>query len=192
MWQLHRADVAEAMHSRALEMGVDVRFGCPVVGIDCAAGTVTLESGEVVEGDLVVGADGLHSKARACFLGRSDPAVPTGDLAYRIVLDTDKLTTESTKKVFAPGPPFRVYMGPGGHVVLYTVKGGKQINIVALVPDDLPSTSKSRVEGNVEEMMQAFRNWDPVLQEFLSMVKSVDKWRLQHRRSCGLVQSRGR
>ena len=181
MWQLHRADVAEAMYARAQELGATVRFGCPVASIDCASGTVTLDGGEMISADLVIGADGLHSKARSCFLDRPDPAVPTGDLAYRIVLDTDQLSTEATKAVFAPGPPFRIYMGPGGHVVLYTVRGGKQINIVLLVPDDLPSNSKSRVEGNVQEMMDLFENWDPVLKDFLSMVKSVDKWRLQHR-----------
>ena len=182
MWQLHRADVAEALYNRAIELGANIRFGCPVRNVDCAAGTVILEGGKEIQGDLVIGADGLHSTARSCFFKRKDPAEATGDLAYRIVLDTDQVTTDSAKAVFAKGPPFRVYMGPGGHVVLYTVKGGKQINIVLLVPDDLPSDSKSRVKGNVEEMKQAFSQWDPVLREFLSMVKDVDKWRLMHRK----------
>ncbi|PYH42368.1 uncharacterized protein BP01DRAFT_359459 [Aspergillus saccharolyticus JOP 1030-1] len=48
--------------------------------------------GHSFSGDLIIAADGLWSKCRDAFVGRKDEPVPTGDLAYRIVLTADQIT----------------------------------------------------------------------------------------------------
>jgi salicylate hydroxylase len=45
-------------------------------------------------------------------------------------------------------------------VVNYVLKGGKLFNMVLLVPDDMPAGA-STLEGNVEEMRNLFKDWDP-------------------------------
>ncbi len=40
---------------------VELRTGCKVVDIDCEKATVTLDNGEKVSGDLVIGADGVNA-----------------------------------------------------------------------------------------------------------------------------------
>lgn len=42
----------------------------------------------------------------------------------------------------------------------YVLKGGKLFNMVLLVPDDIPEGALT-LEGNVEEMKNLFRDWDP-------------------------------
>ncbi len=54
------------------------------------------------------------------------------------------------------------------------------MNIVLLAPDNLPPDLR-RAPGDLAEMMERFKTWDPVLQRFLGLVKNVDKWRLMHR-----------
>lgn len=44
---------------------------------------VTLWNGETVKGDLVVGADGIHSVVRKFVTGVDDQPQDTGDAAYR-------------------------------------------------------------------------------------------------------------
>jgi len=53
------------------------------------------------------------------------------------------------------------------------------LNIVLLVPDDLPQDT-AKAEGDLGEMTKLFEGWDPLLTKFLSNVKKVDKWRLMY------------
>lgn len=48
----------KVLYERAVELGVDVRFGCRVVAIDEGAPSVKLDSGEEFRPDLIVGEDG--------------------------------------------------------------------------------------------------------------------------------------
>jgi salicylate hydroxylase len=79
-------------------------------------------------------------------------------------------------------PAAHFWLGPHAHVVSYSLKAGKQLNIVLLVPDDLPA-HVARAKGDTDEMMALFDGWDPLLRRFLKKVDTVDKWRLMHRRS---------
>ena len=70
MWQhkyllVHRARIHEGLKIKATSSDwpgtlVELRTSSRVVDADTIAGTVTVESGEVVRGDVVIGADGVH------------------------------------------------------------------------------------------------------------------------------------
>ena len=46
-------------------------------------------------------------------------------------------------------------------IVNYVLKGGEQFNMVLLVPDDIPEGGIITVEGNVDEMREIYKHWDP-------------------------------
>jgi salicylate hydroxylase len=58
---VHRAHYYEALHQRALQLGVVLELGCRVVQYRENQGSVVLSDGSVIEGDLVVAADGMLS-----------------------------------------------------------------------------------------------------------------------------------
>ena len=181
-WDLHRVDVQVALVNRAKELGAQVRLGAKVVGIDFDEPSLKLESGEELKADLLVGADGLWSKCRELFLATkhtSDSPLPTGDLAYRIVLRLEDLEDPELRD-WVSKPSCQFWIGPGSHVVCYSLRAGEMFNLVLLVPDDLPA-NVARQPGSLDEMRHLFTNWDPVLNRFLDQVKSVDKWKLMHR-----------
>lgn len=148
------------MYARAVELGVTFHLGERVKAIDFSGPSVTTVSGNTYSGDLIVGADGLWSRCRECLLGVRDEPAPTGDLAYRIVLTLDDIDEEDLRE-WVEKPSVHFWIGPGAHVVGYSLRGGKMYNIVLLVPDDLPA-GVSKQSGSVEEMRKLFEGWDPL------------------------------
>lgn len=177
IWCLHRVDLQKALALRAEELGVHINFNWKVQKVDFDRPSITCENGNTEEGDLVIAADGLWSSTRDLFFERHISPQPTGDLAYRIVLSADQVEDDVQLRDMITNPGIRIWMGPGAHAVAYSILGGQMLNIVLLVPDDLPD-EVARAEGDLEEMAKLFEGWDPLLTKFLSYVKKVDKWRL--------------
>ncbi len=168
------------MASRAKGLGVEVRLSSKVTSVDFSlTPSVTINDGEVLHCDVVLCADGLWSQTRSQFLGRPAPAILTGDLAYRIVIQTADLHGSDTDelKAFIDSTSVNFWVGPKTHVVAYTMRAGSMYNIVLLCPDDLPE-SVTKTEGDLEEMKKLFEGWDPILRKFLNQVKGVAKWKL--------------
>lgn len=181
-WDLHRVDLQRALAQRAQDLGVKIVMGSRVAEVDFENSSLRLENGTEHSADLLVGADGLWSKCREGFLkqdGMKDAPLPTGDLAYRIVLDLEDLEDMELREMVSK-PACHFWIGPGAHVVAYSVRGGQQYNIVLLVPDNLPA-DVARQAGDMSEMREIFTKWDPILNRFLDNVKTVDKWKLMHR-----------
>lgn len=66
----------------ARDAGVEVRLGCNVESVNAYTPSVTLDSGEVVRADLVVGADGDQSFVRDVVLEYHEPSIPKGTAVY--------------------------------------------------------------------------------------------------------------
>ncbi|CAG9937421.1 unnamed protein product [Clonostachys rosea f. rosea IK726] len=176
---LHRVDLQLALYDKAKELGVQFKLGDRVKDIDFSISEVRTEAGAKYTGDLIVAADGLWSKCRSKFLGSEDKPMPTGDLAYRVVLDVKDIDDPELRE-WVERSTVHFWIGPGAHAVGYSMRGGQMYNIVLLTPDDLPS-DVSRQAGSVEEMRELFNDWDPILARFLSQVDKVVKWKLMHR-----------
>lgn len=157
---LHRVDLQSALYERAVSLGVIFHLGEKVTAIDFSGPKVTTESGSTYCSDLIVAADGLWSRCRDCFLNEKDTALPTGDLAYRVVLTLDEVEDEELRE-WIKKPSVHFWIGPGAHAVGYSLKAGTMYNIVLLVPDDLPA-GVNRQAGSVDEMKALFKDWDPM------------------------------
>lgn len=59
-WDTHRADLQMALYEKAQELGVEFQFGAKVTAYDFSKPTAILATGETVEGDLIVAADGKY------------------------------------------------------------------------------------------------------------------------------------
>lgn len=203
---MHRVDLQLALYARARELGVAFRLGELVEHIDFERTEITTavkspspsssssnggggnggngsgSGGTKARADIIVAADGVWSRCQACYLGKdARPPLPTGDLAYRIVMDLDQAAGDPVLADLIRHPAVHFWAGPGAHAVGYSMRAGRMYNLVLLVPDDLPG-DVSRQAGNVEEMKAIFAGWDPILRRFLDKVDRVEKWRLMHSR----------
>ncbi|OHF04108.1 hypothetical protein CORC01_00447 [Colletotrichum orchidophilum] len=139
----HRVDLHDALKSAATkgEDGinpVNIRTGCVVQKCEPEAGTVRLESGEVLSADLIIGADGIKSVLRQSIIGREAPAIPTGLSAYRLVIDSSELEQDKDfTSVIDPRESFTtMIMGHDRRIIMGPARNGSIYSIVALVPDD--------------------------------------------------------
>jgi salicylate hydroxylase len=77
LWTVHRADLQNVLYEAAKKRGIELRLGCPVVGVDVEAPAVLIKGGERIEGDLIVGADGKscasHEPIESSDLRNSQP-----------------------------------------------------------------------------------------------------------------------
>jgi salicylate hydroxylase len=171
---VHRADLqdvlVEALTRRVPE---GLQLGAEVVGVehDSDGVRVRLADGRELAGDALIAADGLHSPIRDALLGVEQPRF-TGQVAYRMLVP--RAAFGDTE---APAPTVALRLGPNGHVVTYWVRGEELLNVVAIVESDWREDGWV-IPADVEELLGAFRTWDPALHGIFDAAVDVHKWAL--------------
>jgi salicylate hydroxylase len=182
-WDLHRADLHRSLLNRAVELGAKLRLDSRVVDVlfeskECPTATIVVERGSPVVADLVIGADGVHSRLRDLLLGRPDPPQASGDMAWRLLLPTERILHDPELANLALNPQVNYWIGPAKHVVSYVVKAGKLLNMVLVTPDVLPADGSNKADANLNELQDHFQDWDARITKLLHQATSVTQWRL--------------
>ena len=89
---VHRADLIALLERGAREAGVEIELGAQVAAVRDAEGAeppvAVLEGGGERRADLIVGADGLHSRLRPVLNGAAEPFF-TGQVAWRALIPNE-------------------------------------------------------------------------------------------------------
>ena len=170
----HRADLLAALTS-AVPPGA-VQLGKRCVGASFADGSpqVQLADGEIIEPDVLIGADGVHSIVRAAI---TDPAPPrySGLCAFRALVPAEKAPE------FAQRPAQTLWIGPDHHLVHYPVSGGRYVNLVAFAPAGDYADESWTATATVEELLAEFGGWDPRLLKLIQAAGTPGRWALLDR-----------
>ncbi len=169
---IHRADL-HALLLAALKQRMAVRLNLDslVAGFlqDDHGVTLYTTDGGKVQGDVLVGADGLWSRVRQQLLNDGAPHV-TGYLAYRALVPQSSLPERMRSQQVS------VWLGPRLHVVQYPVRAGEWLNVVVI--------AHGRMYGDVEywdhsanavELRRVMAATCSPLQE---LIHAIDHWRL--------------
>lgn len=134
---VHRADLHRILCQAAFQTPtVHIKLGHALQDFadDGRTTTLTTEAGQQVEGDALLGADGVWSQVRQQLLNDGAPRF-TGHLAYRTMLDQSALpATLRTRQITA-------WLGPRLHVVQYPVRRGDWMNVVVIVHGQPPANA---------------------------------------------------
>jgi len=134
---------------------------------DAEAAGVRCEDGTVVTTDLLVGADGLHSRVRR--LVSSDELVCSGFVAYRGTLPMSEVRADVAVDDVV------LWVGPGLHLIQYPVRRGEVYNQVAV----FRSESLIRGEtpfGTVEEFDERFARTCREVQDHAARISRDRNW----------------
>lgn len=185
-WDFHRADLHRIMFKKCCDLGGKVVVNCRIESVDYnlkdRTATVISSENQKYTADLVVGADGIHSKLRDGFVGYPDPPSKTGDLAYRILIKSEDVLQDADLKDFILNPQVNYWIGPKCHCVNYVVKNGELFNFVLLCPDTIPD-GRDICPATIGEIKEVFSGWDYRVLKLLDLAdeNSIYKWRLCYR-----------
>ncbi len=171
---IHRADLISTM-ARALEERCPraIRMAATVTGYgqDARKAWATLDDGTPVEGDIVIGADGIKSPIRTQMLGPENPHF-TGNVAWRAVVPVAKLGRN------VPLPVASVWLGEGKHAVTYLLRGGTLANLVGVVERDDWQQENWTEKGTREQALADFEGWHPTITTLLEQADQLYRWAL--------------
>lgn len=165
---VHRADLIDILATACRQAGVSIRLLKKAVSVTPGAQpSVTMSNGDVFTGDLIIGADGLHSVVRQTLNGTIAPFF-TQQTAWRA-------TVPNTM-----GHPnvAQVHMGPKQHLVSYPLRGGALVNIVA-VQERMDWVEEGWAHRDRPENLQAaFATFGGNVPRLLDAVTDVGLWGL--------------
>ncbi|KZP01355.1 monooxygenase [Calocera viscosa TUFC12733] len=181
----HRGELHKILIEHAIEMGIDLRFGQQVTEYwetDDAAGVVV--NGERLTADVVVGADGVRSKAREKVLGYFDKPRPSGYAIYRAWftaagsgIEEDPLANYLVKD----GDAFYGWIGKDVHFLCSSSKDGKEVSWVITHKDEADIEESWQFPGKMEDVLKIVEDWDPRCAAILSKAPSCVDWKLVYR-----------
>jgi salicylate hydroxylase len=177
--QTHRADLQTILLRSARELGVEIRTGALVQGVEQDAHGVRARlDRSVVEGDVLIGCDGVHSPIRSWLFGPS-PARFTGQVAWRGLVPIDRL-----KPGVIP-PRAQVWTGNGRHFLHYLVRDGTLVNFVGVVDGQAWSRESWSEPGDREQLAADFNGWPEPVAALIGAVDTCWRWAIHDRPPLG-------
>lgn len=156
---IHRADLLSCLTKAAEQEGVSFAFGSTVTG-----------SAEL-DADLVIGADGIRSTLRGELSG-ADEVSFTGQVAYRGLVPIPDLEGWDMPQ------ETMLLLGPHRHAVLYRLRQGSLLNIVA-VEECADWTEEGWSQpADMAELRSAFADFPDVLTKALAAMDQGFMWGL--------------
>ncbi|KWE18341.1 monooxygenase [Burkholderia cepacia] len=175
---VHRGD----LHALLLRAMLRLRPGSVITGakltdIEAQPNGVSarFEDGRTATGDLMIGADGVHSRVREQIVGPG-VATYTGCMAWRGVIPADSLPDHLR---ITSGVN---WVGPGRHVITYPLRAGKLINFVGVVElPDWEGEESWTLRGTHAECAAYFEGWHQDVQTLIANIEVPFRWALLSR-----------
>ena len=170
---LHRADLHASLLAACRAHGaIELRNGFDVTEAKTLAEPVIVRAadGTQVEGSNLVAADGLWSRLRQRVAPDADLRF-SGATAWRALLPRGEVPAPFD------APEVGLWLGPRAHLVHYPVRGGRDLNIVAVVEGGNAKQGWSR-HAEADVLLPSFYRWAKPAKALLEMVKTWRCWSL--------------
>lgn len=121
--------------------------------------------------DVVIGADGVHSKMREILFG-AGPARFTGIVAWRGVIPAELLPERLTRPIGTN------WVGPGGHVIHYPIRRGELINFTSVIERQDWKIESWSTPGTNQEYHDDYPGWHADVHAYIQAIPQPFKWAL--------------
>jgi salicylate hydroxylase len=134
---------------------------------------IVLEGGESITGDVLVGADGVHSKVRSAAFGTAEGKY-TGAVAWRGLVPMERLSEVHRR------PIATTWVGPLAHITCYPMRRRREeiVSFSAQVERSNWELESWFEVGSVTECLSDFPGWHPEVIEMISNAETLYKWGL--------------
>jgi salicylate hydroxylase len=175
-YQIHRADLHQILSDAvtANDPGT-IAHNKRIVDAaqDADSATAVFHDGTSATGDVLLGADGINSRVRACLFGDEQPRF-TGQVAYRFLVPVAEV-----RDFLGHGESVK-YSGLGKMVLRYIVRHGTLVNGVGFVPTKSWTGEGWSTPVQREELLEKFHGANPDLTGLLERapLDGTRKWAL--------------
>jgi salicylate hydroxylase len=172
MYLMHRGDLHAMLVAAVRRLKPDaIRIASRCVDFrqNDAGIELVLEDGRRARGDVLIGADGLHSRVRQSLFGPAEPKF-TGVVAWRGMVPIDRLPPHLRR------PLSSQWIGPRGHATCYPVRRGELLNFVGEVERDDWRIESWIERGTHAECLGDYPDWHPDLLRIIEGTDVLYKW----------------
>ena len=128
--------------------------------------TITLADGSTATGDILIGADGIHSTVRGQMFGKELPRY-TGNVAWRGLVPAERVAHLDVAEVAG------VWMGPNRSIVQYYIAAGKTFNWIGISRSEQPARESWLAEGRIEDALAEYSGWHGTIRTIIAATPRV-------------------
>lgn len=167
-------------HSASIQLHTASR----VVQVDPETATIKLEDDTEVQGDLVIGADGVHSITRKLLPGGDIQASCSGKSAFRFLVPKKAaLEDPETSRFVERQGELCIWYDTDRRIVMYPTSHNTVLNFVLIHPESESADEADESWGqssNLQKMLQIYREFDPAILKLIGKAEpqSVKVWKL--------------
>lgn len=175
-WLLvHRAHFHEGLKAAAQGEGrgtpAVLHTASKIVDIDPHKATVTLENGEIIAGDVLIGADGVHSLTRSKLCKDTKP-FSSGKNAFRFLITRQQaLDDPETASIAQNFGAVDMWDSSERRVVIYPCAKNELLNFVCIHPDSMTTVDAAGESYNQqigkETLLEVFKDFNPQVRKLL-------------------------
>ena len=168
---IYRADLHQVfLDACKAQPQVKLRTSAKVESFDQSTSgvTVTISSGEKIDGCALIGADGMWSKIREVVVGDGKPRV-SGHIAYRAVLKREDVPAHLWSD------DVTLWGGEKTPLVHYPLRRGELFNLVAVFHSN-KSDEGWNTFGDTSELTERFLDACPQVKELLGKIETWKRW----------------
>ncbi|KAI1772209.1 FAD binding domain protein [Hypoxylon cercidicola] len=192
-----RAELLRLATAPSKELGIGgepakIIFNNGAKDIDAEAGQITLDDGAKVKADVIIIADGIHSRLRPKIAGEDCPKPKKSGLTCcRVAVSANQAIEalghlpdwwQEQKNGDRRIMVFEARDGSGRIMVVYGLRHTSYMNMscIFVTREEKESTTNSWfAEGDRQEMLDIFQDFDPSLVRLLGVATEVKLWELQ-------------
>jgi salicylate hydroxylase len=173
-YHFHRGDLADFLGAALPRERLHV--GHKLVGLEQKGerAIARFENGNALQADLLVGADGIHSRVRHLLFGPEKPRF-TGCVAWRGLVPAERIGHLAIEVAS------HNWMGPDGHVVHYWVSGGRFMNVVCVTEHGTWTGESWTDRGKVAEALARYEGWHATVRGLIEAFPETFLWALHDR-----------
>ena len=173
---IHRADIIHALAENFPLENIQFEKRLKSLTQDDAGVTVQFEDGSEARFDVVVGADGIHSRVRSALFGEEKPRF-TGVVSFRSVVPTERVKHVPEIEAFTKwwGP------NPQSQIVTFPLNQGRETFVFATTGQDSWHEESWTSEGDVNELRGFYKDFHADARALLEACDSTLKSALYER-----------
>ncbi|KAH6652555.1 hypothetical protein BKA67DRAFT_293608 [Truncatella angustata] len=181
--QLHSALKDTALSKEGLGIPVQLQLACQIVGLDISTATVTLNNGQSYKGDMVIGADGVHSWTRT-FIDSTTKPFSTNMACYRWIAPNEDLAKhKDTVELSKKRNHCVEWVSDDRRIIYYPCSDHTISNFGAFVPtvaSKSGTNSDWNTPGSRAHLQEAFKDFGPMVQRLIqdAPVSELKLWEL--------------